>query len=255
VLRDSEGNCIGRACLGHTQEIPGVHDTGVITAGAFRASTQFYMPGILLGRPSSAARDRAQPIASHYRKELAEWADEQATMVNRIPVSRSALDMVYTASLLRGLGGATGTLPIARSQRGFVSFQDIAAMDLPDEIVLFRDWQTELGRYDRQEWSRCTLFPWVFGIETHHMRSLWFGVEDGEDFRMRADHPVWRRFCRSLSGAVMEAIALGWGVPLQRVLEMATVSTNEVSHSRPVGRVEDREILGNVVDVVRKPCV
>jgi len=199
------------------------------------------LPGILLGRPTVAARTEVAPIAFDYPKELSEWATEQTRLTRTFTEDKIKLSRF--ASLVRLLNGDTGDLPIAEHMGRMVSVRDLMQQDLPDEIELY---DASWGVSGCEPLTRDPS-PHAIGVSNGRMRPV-FDVPSERDVRERADHPRWDQYWMSLWGATIEAIATAWGCRLQAVLEASEI------HTKGHEEVEDgvHRILH---DIVRKPII
>ena len=159
----------------------------------------------MLGRPKVAARYDASRIAFDYPKELADWATEQATLARNL--TNDVEKLAELAMLVRLFNGDTGDLPIAQHAGRIVSFRDLGRFkDLPSEITLV-PLLPDHDRFDAAEGCPgdvIRVFAWR-GRPTVDRPTI------KDDFRQRADHPRWRQYWMSLSGAVIEAVAARLG--------------------------------------------
>lgn len=131
-----------------------------------------------------------------------------------------------------------------------MSFEDLAQRhDIPNEVVLIRE---PLSSQLFAARSTSSLLPNAFAVANGGMRPFWFGSENERDLRDRADHKAWDRFWMSLTGAVIEAIALSWGEPLQSVLEASDFSTSENVLEAPVATADGHTVIAKEVDIIRR---
>ncbi len=220
-FRDGDGRLLGRAALkrwivpGGSRKEPIIY-ASALTAGAFRTVEQIDMVGIVLGRPEGAARFAARPLVFDCPEALEAWASEQAELVTR--VTDDPVVLVQYAGLIRVLGGDTRGLPIARTRDAIWSFDDIAhARELPEEISLHED---QWGGYYCQDLPENGI-----AVGSGAFKTL-YDLMPAKDPRGRANHPRWTQYWMSLWGAVIEAIAKAWGVPLQEVLEASDIASD-----------------------------
>ena len=244
-VRDANGQLLGRAAIrrciipgGSTKEP--INQASAATAGSFRAFEQIETVGLFVGRPNQVARFTARPIAFDCPQALAVWATEQAGLVPQL--TNDPMVLMHYAGLIRVLGGTTCGLPIARTARGRCSFDDIARRrDLPDEVLLYEEyWGTGGG----QELPENAI-----GVGNARMKTL-YDVIPAHDPMRRANHPRWTQYWMSLWGAVIEAIAKAWGVPLQAVLESSEISS---SRSDGLDSAEFPKKWVTKIDRIRNP--
>lgn len=220
-LHDPNGNVIGRAMIhswAHNQKysissgdkfVP----PEVWTAGCFRSVESVSLPGIFLGKPSTAARSTATPRIFDYPKQFAEWATEQASLVK--VTSSNLEEHNFIAQLVRFVGGNTRHLPIAARLGKVISYDDITKMkDLPTELEMYEHHLSFDGSTFGDHESEIAVLGGVF-IPACNV------PKDRHDFLQRATHPVWKCYWLSLWGAVMEAIATSWNCSLQTMLEFS----------------------------------
>ncbi len=199
----SDGTVVGRALL-NPLDISG----GVVTAGGFRSTELNNTTGILLGRPTTASRQVSMPLLPV--EVLAEWATEQATLL----AGKLTDDLLRDAAeLVRACRGDPGPLPIAFTRSG-----PLTSSELPewaaglDEILLLHD--AELSIEKRASGPiQLREEVVVVGMTISQLLSsngtgqpslsTWPSVTDGELVR------------RSMDGAVVEAVADGWKVPIE----------------------------------------
>lgn len=249
-IRSSQGELIGRAALTDPFDSHQVvtrqglnsksfRPPGVRTAGCFRAFAWTSMPGILLGRPTVAARTQVTPIAFDDPTAMSEWATEQAPLTRAF--DDDDIKLSRFATLVRLLNGDTGNLPIAEYMARMVSFRDLMQQDFPDEIELYdASWGVAGSKPLTRDPS-----PHVVGVSSGRMRPI-FDVPSECDVRERADHPRWDQYWMSLWGATIEAIAAAWGCRLQDVLEASEI------HSKGHEEIECG-VHRCVNDKIRKP--
>jgi hypothetical protein len=251
LLRSDDGTVFGRALIsagyGDFENLPDLH--GVVTVGGLRACILSGIVGVLVGQPLRASRDSAKPTVPD--AVLKRWAEDQVTVVPKLwptPKRQSAC-----AQYIRLCGGSTATLPIAIYRGEWVSANDIANMaDLPEEVVLVDHMALEfsfklLKSYTLDDRVFITMAlgipgllggtgrgwvvdePWPGGIQTSFVRGS-------------------SRNAVTLAGAVIEAVAGAWGVPIDELLK-----ANNVDRESDVliGREGEREIRDRAIRVVR----
>lgn len=249
-VRNPQGDIIGRAALVNWSDAiakPGGGLTrvpGVITAGSFRSVTSVFYPGLLIGRPTIVSRSQASPVAFDHPVEIAHWATQQATLVERLTADVG--ELAKYAQLVRLLNGDTGSLPIVERAGRILSFCEISSLaDLPDEIELFdANWLVEPEKIGQHDQSATAI-----GVSSGRMRPGYDGPKLQSDFRERANHPRWQQYWMSLWGATIEAIAAAWGCRLQSVLEASTIHKKGREETEKDGRRVHRQLR----DIIRRP--
>ncbi len=85
-------------------------------------------------------------------------------------------------------------------------------------------------------------------VGTGRAKALTFQVNG--DPRNRADHPRWRQYWKSSWGAIIEAIALAWKIPLVEVLEASEIASKGTDEFLDES---GRRCVKQNVDIIRKP--
>ena len=233
-LSSTSGETVGRACIHPTY-------AGVVAVGGLRACSLRGISGVLVGRPGLTRQATALPVVE--RQELARWASEQAALVPSLV--KDPAEQIACAQIVRALGGTLAGLPIAEGRAGWLTEQAIAAWDdVPSEVLLVR----EQGGRGPSWRGRITLEPNVLVVRMHlpaildaRDPTLW----PGEDPR---NAEPWKAVLATLAGAVLEALARAWGVPLDAVVK----ATGPSRETRVIG-VVDGKVVEGFVDVVKKP--
>jgi hypothetical protein len=239
---------VARACILATDNsyIDNATDLGTVTVGGCRAQGISRTGGIFQAFPTRAARDQAQPFAS--AEALEEWASEQAELI-----SASSLDQetkVIAASVVRSFAGNIGDLPIAWWRKGWLNRDGVRryAEDL-NEIVIMSDASKSLLSSNRT----LEFLPEVLAASP--ARYSGFDVTR----RTRWEHPRAWRWADStfhfwtMEGAVIEAIAESWRVPISQLLNSAQQSTDEQSVVRVVAHDSSGEPITTTCDVLTRP--
>jgi hypothetical protein len=241
------GECVGRGALTldhmpHYEQkdlpIPFCHTT----AGCFRGWDNQWseIAGVLLGKPTTASRVPSDALAYDRLDVCGQWATEQARLI-----AKESLDPVTQCQFaleVRGLGGSTGDLIIARDERDLCSFKTIAARsDFPDQIELHSELWLDANRQLR---------PLSNGQIGVSMGAMGGGARGHEkpDPQNRSSHATWLTYWVSLWGAVIEAIALAWNVPLDEVL-----NASDVRGGHQMGTGKDRRTILVTPDIIRNP--
>ncbi len=217
---------------------------GVVTIGGFRSSELTGVVGILIGESYTAARHIGIPKAES--SVLSSWCTEQADILHHLSDDHERLN--DAAAVVRAFGASTSQLPIARSSIGWLSFQDIANMQLPyDEIRIV--FSSSLSLTER-EVGPITLEPNAFVTELGVPGILQTGRYE------TYPHIMWPKLGsdfdrKSLYGATLEAIALAWGVT---VTDLEKVSPGlKKSVKAEVGTANGERVVIDFVYIVRKP--
>jgi hypothetical protein len=268
TLRDPSRQPIGRASISpewYSRDGRAIADYGIVTAGGIRTGMVHGMAGVLAGIPLRATRDFAIPVVG--AEELARWATEQSGLA---PQDKNIAhwQLVHYAELVRDCGGSTGDLPIAWSSDGLKSANVITEMAKTlAEVLLWNGYSSWTHR-------SVTLDNAVL-VPDPGDRRLSIGVSmTRSPLRRRNYRHVWplhnsrtlnhlrQLFAKynvafnTLRAAVIEALAEGWGAPLEEVLKASSFpnSGREDSPRRVVGRrgFGKRRYFA-VVDVIRNP--
>jgi hypothetical protein len=246
-ITDPRGQLLGRGVLkrffcatGPGEEY--LNDASTVTAGSFRTVEQIDILGLLIGRAEQTSRYSAKPLAFEDPETLADWATEQAELLDSIFSDPSILS--HHAQLIRKLGGHTRNLPIARTAEGLQSFASLAqSHDLLNEVFLEEDdWGVAGARFGPLSANRI-------GVSSGRMKALWDTSVD-KDPSGRAKHPRWDQYWMSLWGATIEALAQAWRVPLQEVLECSDFYPNDIQIDQRGGFVNP---IIRWADVIRNP--
>jgi len=244
VLRESDNTAVGRACIGlatrgarNSTSKAGLH--GAVTIGGLTACQLRGIVGILAGTSERAARDDATPIVS--RPTLCAWATEQASLVAAL--YEDPEDQMDCAEIVRRCGGETLGLPVARHAGSHVSFDQIACMSLPDEVLIVAPYSVsdleELRGFEFGPGVFVTEFGgWTNIIRTSHFSGWPYNLVPrwGEGFSVST----------TLGGSVVEAVAQGWGSSIEEVARQAT-DRSKRREERVIGHVNSQEIKRDVL--------
>lgn len=127
------GKTVGRGCILPPDVSSRLQTQGTITVGGFRAAGLSGIAGIFLGRSLKASRDSAElllPLSA-----LAEWANEQATLVRESFSDPEELaDCAVTIELC---GGDPGELPIIKWRKKWLTANELATLvNIPKSIAV-----------------------------------------------------------------------------------------------------------------------
>ncbi|WP_217994860.1 ATP-binding protein [Methylogaea oryzae] len=257
TITNSSGHIIGRACITPSPPIFRNYEhvemslPGTVTIGGFRSSGLFGICGCLVGTPHTAARNIGVPIAEP--AALQQWATEQAAIARKDDLSSE--QQAEIASLIRVLNGATKELHIAKSANGWKSAADIASESIDDEVFVVHDASVYLARREHGDFA---LNKNVFAVEMgmpgileHQGGDVWIDWPETES-REEEWSSDWIFDSRTLQGALIEAIANAWNVPLATVLKNAKQSTDRKEIKREIGCTSSGPVIVSVT-VLNRP--
>jgi hypothetical protein len=242
VVNDENGFPIARICITAADRSYSLGEPtipGAITVGGFTASRLQGIAGFMIGEATRASRDSAAPIMP--KLQLAEWATEQAAL---IPSLYQELEsQASAAQTIRICGGQTGDLPIAMHGEDWLSAPQIAALILPNEIIVL-DWFTI--EYELKHAQDLAFDHGVFITNSSGLPSVFqdrSGIVYAGEFMNDEGMPT------TLFGAIIEAVAKGWGV-----LPITVLAANNLEREIDVriGQSSTIEIRTKAY-VVRKP--
>jgi hypothetical protein len=214
-IKNDEGLTVARACViaaginSYRLNLP--EAGGAVTVGGFTTSPLQGIAGVFIGDTTTAARDKAKHSVAE--KALAAWADEQATLVTSLYSDSEAL--TSAAEVIRLCGGHTGPLPIALRSGQWLSFEQISNSQLPDEIVVVDHYvrYTELKHTPDFVADSCVFYTGASG-QSVVFQSSYESTEYSHSSRFTE-----RGTPKSLLGAVLEAVANGWGIDIASLLD------------------------------------
>jgi len=257
LMKSISGEVVGRACvsvMSHNRkvfsDVYGHVTSGVVTIGGFRSCELSGICGVLVGRPHTAARNIGVPVAD--LNAFQPWASEQAELI-----FKDSLDSEYQsdcASTIRALYGSTQKLHIAEDKGGWKSVEEISKENHADEILILQDAALSIARMDVGEIElHKNVFSVDMGItgilqtERHDIWIDWPPEDNSENIWSGE----WSFHSKSLQGALMEAIAIAWGVPLRHVLEVSQRSTDNKSIKKEIGLCNGKPVVLRV-NVIRR---
>jgi len=252
ILRTAEGRPVGRAAIWQGSGHFSVHAAGVVTVGGLRACTLNGIVGLLLGSSSRVGRDAAIPIVPI--PVLSRWAKEEGDA--RLREGHGAKVLESIAEVLNALGGEPTGLPIARTDSGWVTQENIEELAKSiDEALLVHDAAVDLvgGQVFDVE-----LKQGVFAAGMGRIVILgsfpgfyWFEL----DWPPAQDVEVWENkkfLSRSMAGAVIRSLAKGWGCSPAEVAKKSTFYSDRERVKREIGMLGGKPYLENV-HIIRKP--
>lgn len=208
TLTNDTGEPIARICITAADISSALSEptfNGAITVGGFRASFLQGIAGFIVGTSLRAARDYADPIISN--EKLAQWASEQATLIPNL--YQDPESQMSAAQTIRVCGGRTGILPIARHLDNWVTVDNIESLNLPDEIIILDQFSHD---YELKYIKDLKFKPNVFITNSSGLPAV-FQKDNGNAVYGSS----WNNedgIPYTLAGAVIEAIARAWGVPV-----------------------------------------
>ncbi len=241
IIKGENNEIIGRACIsiGHANFGSEQVDTsGKITIGGLVSSSLSGIAGVLIGTSRRASRDEADPLVS--LTTLANWATEQADLVPNLWVNPEL--QKACAQNIRLCGGNTKSLPIAKHGEKWLSSDEIKSVANINRIIILDDFTLE---YELKNIKDLKLDDNVF-VTNHGGIPVIFQGREGAVFGHHNDGD--RNIPISLSGAVIEALAVAWGVEVDAV---AAVNDFEREQDVRVGQSPQGEIRVDALVIVK----
>lgn len=264
LMKSQSGEIVGRACICGTShkrndlsDAYGYVTSGVVTIGGFRSCELSGICGVLVGKPHTAARNIGVPVAD--LDAFQPWASEQAELIFKD--SLGSKHQAECASIIRALHGSTQRLHIAESKDGWKSTEEVLMENHDYEILILQDaelWIRRMEVMERMEDGEIELHKNVFAVDTGipgilqtDRHDIWvdWPPEDSSEKTWSRD---WSFHSQSLQGALMEAIAIAWSIPLHQVLKVSQRSTDKKSIKKEIGLCNGKPVVLSV-DVIRRP--
>jgi len=250
LLTDAQGQVSGRACVeGRLINEFSISSPGVVTVGGIRAASMGNIGGIFIGTVKKAARDTATPVVE--RNELVRWASEQSELVYKTFEGQAAR-LETCAQIIRQCGGDVGNLPIACGARGWLSARQIQQWpDLPDEVLLVTSFDYKMDMFESFVFNDNVLMVESsrLGIVSYHARLG--GLNEWPPSSGPESPLGWDN--ESLVGAVVEALAKAWSLPIKDVVLLSDFSDSSRPMTRRVIGVGNGQPVTETVYVIRKP--
>jgi hypothetical protein len=222
LLRNPDGAVVGRAAF---HDFPDNLSRGVLCVGGLRACYLQNISGILLGYPTTAARDSGLPLAEE--KECIRWAEEQVQLISKVFIEPE--EQQSCAALVYLFRGDPGPLVIGETVEGPLTINQI--MDwarLRDKIILcIRDGQWVLNKED----GAVSLYPNVITVDSHsglpviNSRSSSYWPRSGAEPYATTPGAL----------AVIEAVSKAWSLTIDELLKEADMPSAEHSTVEAVG--------------------
>ncbi len=152
----------------------------------------------------TAARDSAIPVVSP--QTLFAWATEQAAL--SVALYGNPEDQLQCAEIVQACGGETLNLPIAKYAGSYMTFDQIACLSLPDEVLIVSPYSV----MDFEEVHGFELCPNVFIAEFQGWSSF-LGASYGNAWphNLTSGKDKHLPVTFNLAGRVVEAVMQSWG--------------------------------------------
>ncbi len=250
ILKTPEGRVVGRAAIWDWQGVYSRDSGGVVTVGGLSACGLAGVIGVFVGKPQRAARDAAEPIIPI--PVLKEWAQRERDARAGEGHPPEALHSI--AQILVSLGVATGELPIARSESGWLTARAIEALAKEvDEVLLVSPYSVDVGG---GHGLAVELQKGVLLVENSSMsivgfdRRWWFEWPPLDGAKIWGEHEF---YARAVQGAVIRALATGWGCSLEQVLEQSFLDSDDETFQREIGTLAGKPFIEDNVTIIRRP--
>ena len=247
LLTDDKGDVLGRACIvPESTSDEQVRLTGVITVGGLKATEMRGITGVMVGHPLRASRDAARPTAS--QALLRKWAEGQVELIPRL-WTRPDLQ-ASCAQYIRLFEGDTEGLPIAIFRGRWYSADELRSLSDPPDVGIIA---SSFILSELQLLKSYRMLDEVFVVGASGVPSIvWDAVHDAWPALDSLETPWGDRwyYHYSLEGAIVEALAIAWKVPLAEV-----VSNNDFEREREItiAMEGEREIKISALQV-RRPA-
>ena len=236
IIYDSKNAPIGRACIsvGRYGKSESLNLNGVVTVGGLQSCTLHGITGILNGIPERAARDVAIPMIT--ADTLSQWATEQALLIPNLYNDPS--EQMECASIIRRCNGETKTLPVAQYNKNYMSYEDISAMTLPDEIYI-------INSFKISDFENLNGFKVASGVFVTQIGS-WMSILQTPTYIQWPDELFERKYfsiMNTLGGSVIESAVKAWGCSLDDIKDQI----NEYKEQeKTIGYLHEEEIKDEV---------
>jgi hypothetical protein len=238
ILKNSTGELVGRACIFKTS----VSNHGVVTVGGLRACALGGISGVLVGMPTTAARNKAEPVVEC--DKLSSWASEQADLVQKIFDKPEELE--WCSKVIRLCFGKTGNLPIAFSSNGWKSAKDISNWHNPPNEILLSSMTPSSNRY--RDFDTFMLYDHVLATSA----GMPIILAPSWPYQLKCQIKRGLQDLGYQVSTVVEALSNAWSIPLEEVLCVSDFSKSEKSE-REVGLGDGEPVIARFVTIIRKP--
>lgn len=214
------GEYLGRASLidnrSQMQDMKGLY--GVVTCGPFRTSMNFLFAGLLLGSPTTAARNSAEPIAFQNHLVTSRWATKQAYHATKVEIFHDLHVKAAFSAYVRSLCGDMFDMNVYLHNGGVISLNEAIRKIRDLQRLYLFPLNLEIadlppGEFDFND-------PTHIGVTMGRMTNG--KLLNTNDPEKRCQHPLWNQYWYSLWGAAIEAISIAWTCDLSVLLEKAT---------------------------------
>jgi histidine kinase/DNA gyrase B/HSP90-like ATPase len=203
-----DGTVVGRALLN-----PFEYAGGVVTVGGLRTTSVSNMTGILVGRPTTAARHLGIPLVPP--AVVAAWATEQARLLAPQLQSQALPDLwdgaIGPAAAVQMYGGDPGPLPIVFARDGLLTREQVRDYAAGLDEVLLLHW-AELRNAEHRR-GPIALCEGVLATELANTNPLDvpLGYPDAIErlWPSERERLSWREDTLAFTAA--EAVAEAWG--------------------------------------------
>jgi hypothetical protein len=238
MVFSEEGIPVGRIVRLGVSEIraigwPGA-DYSVVTAGPARTASAVHgIAGLLLGKPSRAARDAATPMVS--ADVMAEWATAQADQAATGEAADGGEWVAEMAEALYELGGAPGALRHWRTADGWLNEEQFLDwLRARTEVLSVHQIFASVRRGSHEE--QIDLGPDVVVHELGFRPAMYDGDRDWP-------HGPERGWPGGRSRMLSDSLAAAWNLDPESAMNMVDSDEREM---KAVGAHDGEEIIANV---------
>lgn len=250
LLTEDNGDIVGRLALYKEERIKNERFSidGVVTVGGMKTSGLTGLLGILIGKSHRASRDVGVPNVSEI--QLEKWATEQAELLSKMNLDTET--QIVCASVIRSCGGKTSSLKIANHKNGVVCYDELKEIikntGLKEFIVLY---SAGVNNYEKE--NNCKI---DFNENVIWSESSVPGVLQTRNSDIHIDLVKYKNdwfHSRSLEGLTTEAFAEVWGSSVDEILSCSDESTDKKSFEATIGAADNKPVIIDHVDIIRKP--
>jgi Histidine kinase-, DNA gyrase B-, and HSP90-like ATPase len=249
ILKAIDGRIVGRVAIWNWEGFYSQNSKGIVVVGGFRCCRLAGIVGVLLGAPTRASRDLAEPVVSI--SVLRDWAANERDLRFAEGHSSEALESI--AEVVSCIGVDTGQLPIARSEMGWVNAGDIFDITKGlDEVLLVQDASVSNAERNREA---IQLNNGVFALDTGAMSLLNSDARTWHQWPPPDAHEEWGDrsfFSASIQSTVIRVISKAWNVSIEQLLEVSSFTNDRESFEREIGRFGDKPFV-DTVNIIRRP--
>lgn len=242
-LKDAEKKTVARACIASNNHKMRVLK-GIVTVGGLYSCDMDCVIGIFTGKPNTASRKNAEPIVSI--QELHRWATEQSQLVPKLYSEEK--DLAECASIIAAFGGSTANLPIAYSEDGWKSSEQILKWaSVYDEVFLLQDaaYHEQRRKNDKLKIHKNIL------VVNFIMPVVLLNQETGFFWPLLFKEHSDNLHIPALKNIVIETLAKAWSVSLDDLMSVSYLANN--IHSRREIGISNGESIFHEVNIIRNP--